>query len=129
MARSLFETTMPSSTLPEGSTFYRTALGALVVSFNNTDQGCPPKMRVRFGGESLDAPVDEVAEMLDEALGPQRWVESSRVTTSDEVNGVTIERIDEVTFNKPTGGQVTLVFNHPPIQSSGGGEEESFFGD
>lgn len=126
MPRSLFGTTMNVGTIPEGATFFRTALGGLVVRYNQNEVGCPPKMRVRFSGESLDAPVDEVADMLDEALGNQRWVETGRVDQEVEVDGVTIYRIQEVTFRKPTGGTVTLVFDHPPVPSSGDSGGDSF---
>lgn len=83
------------------------------------DVGCIPSTRFSVDGFKQDFPADVAADFLDEALGEVQWVEVGRQETETEVNGVTITRIDQVTFQRPNGERTTLVFNHPEIQTTG----------
>ena len=93
---------------------------------NPEDEGCAPHVRVQQAnsGLKIDMPMgafaDELRPLLDipEPTPPpsnENWVESSRTTSSSTVNGVTIERLESVVFITPSGRQVRLQFNHPPI--------------
>jgi len=44
--------------------------------------------------------------------GEEEWNELSRETSEINVGGVTISRIESVTFEKPSGSKVKLIFNN-----------------
>lgn len=93
---------------------------------------CPPTVRMRglipaisgitnIGSPNLprDVPADKAAQTLDEFLGEQQWSETSRQTSSEVIGGVTIERIDRITFERPSGERTTLILDHPPLDNGG----------
>lgn len=60
--------------------------------------------------EPFDDRLSDLEENEDEDF--EEWVESSRSTSTISIEGVDIERIDTVTFDRPNGKQVKLVLNH-----------------
>jgi len=95
------------------------SLSGLKHNRGSEESGCAPTMRVKMNGFNIEAPTPDVADALDEALGPVVWMETARTESETEVNGVVIYRIETVTFARPNGEETTLVFNHPPIQQPG----------
>jgi hypothetical protein len=60
-------------------------------------------------------PISRLPGLLDELEDPDRveeWNEVDRTTSNVDVSGVTIERIESVTFEKPSGAKVVLNFNN-----------------
>lgn len=54
---------------------------------------------------------ESLSEVVNRALSGT-WLEVSRTTSTVDVQGVSIERIETVTFRIPTGAEVTLSFSN-----------------
>jgi len=69
----------------------------------------------------IDVSLPDFGDLVDRASYPpsqdpdegvEEWNELVRETSQIEVGGVTISRIDSVTFEKPSGSKVKLIFNN-----------------
>jgi len=72
------------------------------------------KVEIGTGGYVFGTAWPPVEETVDDEL-TSTWTESGRVMSDVDVDGVTIKRIEEVTFNRGSGAPVTLRFDNSGV--------------